>query len=37
MESLLGGGLFALFLIAQSLAVVVLHGGGAGQSAPRSN
>lgn len=30
MESLLGGGLFALFLVAQSLAVVVLHGG-AGQ------
>jgi putative ABC transport system substrate-binding protein len=27
MESLLGGGLFALFLIAQALAVVALHGG----------
>jgi hypothetical protein len=35
MESLLGAGLFALFLIAQSLAVVALHGG-ADQPAPRS-
>jgi hypothetical protein len=37
MESLLGGGLFVLFLIAQALAVVALHGSGAGQPARRSN
>jgi hypothetical protein len=37
MESLLGGGLFALFLIAQALAVVALHGGGASQPGRRSN
>jgi hypothetical protein len=34
MESLLGGGLFALFLIAQALAVVAVHGGDASQSTP---
>jgi len=36
MESLLGGGLFALFLVAQALAVVALHGGGTGQPAAQS-
>jgi hypothetical protein len=35
MESLLGAGLFALFLIAQALAVVAVHGGEANQSTSR--
>ena len=37
MESLLGGGLFVLFLIAQALAVVALQGGGSGEPPAQSN